>query len=191
MKTRLTFFLFLALAGVHLSVPALQIYFHEDTLVSGAVYKFRTAPVDPYDPFRGRYVALNYADTHAPLVGSVVPAPNSSAYALLRADVAGYVQFVGVSATPPDSGDYLRVEAGYSDIREGVQFRLPFDRYYMPEHLAPSAEEAYRRHVTRAGRHPDDTYVQVRVKAGRGVIEDLYVRNQPVAQFLAAEAASP
>jgi hypothetical protein len=36
----------------------------------------------------------------------------------------------------------------------------------------------------------DPTYVIVRVKGGRGVIEDLYVKDKPIGDFLAAEAAN-
>ncbi|MGH8446703.1 MAG: GDYXXLXY domain-containing protein, partial [Solimonas sp.] len=42
------------------AVPATLAVQSEMTLRSGARYYFRTAPVDPADAFRGRYVALNF-----------------------------------------------------------------------------------------------------------------------------------
>jgi uncharacterized membrane-anchored protein len=43
-----------------LAVPASLIWKREQTLRHGSVWKFRTAPVDPVDAFRGRYVALEF-----------------------------------------------------------------------------------------------------------------------------------
>ncbi len=41
----------------------------ERTLKTGTLYRFRTAPVDPYDAFRGRYVRLEFAleNQHHPI----------------------------------------------------------------------------------------------------------------------------
>ena len=50
-----------ALVGfAQLAVPASLIWKRERTLRQGHVWKFRTAPVDPVDAFRGRYVALEF-----------------------------------------------------------------------------------------------------------------------------------
>src|SRR5436190_844775 len=44
-----------------LAVPAAMIWQREQTLNHGRVWKFRTAPVDPVDVIRGRYIALRFA----------------------------------------------------------------------------------------------------------------------------------
>jgi len=50
------------LAIVQLAVPLSMINQREMTLRDGILYKFRAAPVDPADAFRGRYVALRIED---------------------------------------------------------------------------------------------------------------------------------
>lgn len=191
MKPKLIFGFFVALVVAQIAVPVGQIRKYEDILRTGAVYKFRTAPVDPYDAFRGRYVALNYADTSAALLRGEKIDYRAPAYVALRKDNAGFAQFVEVSGTPPVEGDYLRVEYLYPKGPGGsaALFRLPFDRFYMEETKAPRAEAAYRKYGNRRDRTADATYVIVRVKNGRGVIEDLYVKNKPIRDFLAEKTA--
>ena len=41
-------------------VPAHMIYQQEDAIDTGVAYKFKTEPFDPSDPFRGKYITLNY-----------------------------------------------------------------------------------------------------------------------------------
>ena len=51
---------FAALALAQLAAPLLQIAKYEAVIAYGAEYKFKTAPVDPPDVLRGRYVALDF-----------------------------------------------------------------------------------------------------------------------------------
>ena len=192
MNSRVLFLLFVLVAVIQLAVPIAQIARHENILQTGVTYKFRTAPVDPADAFRGRYVALAYEGTTAPLREGDDLRYGMPAYVRLGVDEAGFARFIELSATPPESGDYLLVESLFIGQRgEGgeVPFSLPFDRFYMAETEAPRAEAAYRRH---AGRGDDDritAYVLVRVKGGRGVIEELYIQDKPMREFLSGETA--
>jgi uncharacterized membrane-anchored protein len=184
MNTKVLFGLFVAVAVVQLAVPVGQIWKHEDILRTGTVYKFKTAPVDPYDAFRGRYVALNFADTQAPVRKGDTLGYRATAYVTLRVGTNGLAQFGELTATAPSAGDYLRVETTY-----GTNFRLPFDKFFMEESKAPKAEDAYRQFGNRRGQTNAPTYAVVRVKNGRGVIEDLCITGVPVREFLRAEAA--
>jgi hypothetical protein len=51
----------------------------------------------------------------------------------------------------------------------------------MPEDLAPRAERAYAEHSRRSGR---DAYIEVRLRSGVAVIEDLYVGGKPIREYL-------
>ncbi len=189
MNPKLVFGLFVAVALVQLATPVGQIWKHEDILRTGTPYKFRTAPVDPYDAFRGRYVALNYADTQAPERSGDHLKYRQPAYVKLEKDEAGFARFMELSAEPPASGDYLRVQYAYREATNlTARFMLPFDKFFMEETKAPRAEDAYRRFGNRQGQ-TNETYVVARVKAGRGVIEDLYIQDTPIRQFLERETA--
>jgi len=186
MKARLIFGLFLGLAMVQLAVPVGQIWKHEDILRTGTPYKFRTAPVDPYDAFRGRYVALNYANTTARVREGLQLDYGQAAYVSLSKGADGFADFGELTPAPPVSGDYLRVEYSWTVYtnRQMATFRLPFDKFFMEETKAPKAEEAYRRFGNRRAETNNATYVTVRVKGGRGVIEDLFIQDKPIREFL-------
>jgi uncharacterized membrane-anchored protein len=187
MNPKLVFALFIAVAVVQLATPIGQIWKYEDTLRTGRVYKFRTAPVDPYDAFRGKYVALNYAGTVTAIREGDQIRPRGLAYVALSQDENGFALFGELSADPPPSGDYLRVECQFSTFDNKAHFRLPFDRFFMEESKAPKAEQAYRRYGNRQGQTIGQAYVMVRVKSGRGVIEDLFVKDQSIREFITKE----
>lgn len=189
MNPKTVFGLFVAVAAIQLATPVMQIWKHEDILRTGTPYKFRTAPVDPYDAFRGRYVALNYADTQAPERSGDHLKYRQPAYVTLEKDEAGFARFTELSAEPPANGDYLRVEYAYREgTNQTARFTLPFDKFFMQETQAPRAERAYWEHGNRRDQ-TNETYVVVRIKAGRGVIEDLFIKDTPIRQFLEREAA--
>ena len=187
MNKRTVFLLFCALALVQLLVPAWMIGRSEVVLATGKAFLFKTQPVDPYDAFRGRYVALRIdPDTMTAPPGQ--PFYNKKrAYLTLGVDADGFATVEAIGLRPPDEGDYLGVDINYvsGDV---VHFDYPFDRYYMDEHLAPEAEYAYNR----LNWNPEDeakAYVAVRVRGGYGVLEELYLDGLPVQEYLEAKAA--
>ena len=48
--------------AVQLSVPAWMIIDRESVIAEGREYKFEAAPLDPYDPFKGKYITLRYRE---------------------------------------------------------------------------------------------------------------------------------
>ena len=183
MKAKVIFGLFAVLAAVQVTVPVSQIWKHEDILATGRAYKFRTAPVDPYDAFRGRYVALGFAGTVTSIRAGDELGYRGHAYVGLEEGKDGFVRFKELSVMPPSAGDYLRVQYLWGN-NTNASFALPFDRFYMEETAAPKAESAYREFGNRRSQTNDQTYVVVRVKGGRGVIEDLFIKDKPVRSFL-------
>jgi uncharacterized membrane-anchored protein len=182
MNPKLVLGLFIALALAQLAAPIFQIWKYEDVLDTGQPYKFRTAPVDPYDAFRGKYVALNYAGTVATIRKEERTSPYGSGYVSLRRDDKGFAQFGDLTANPPTSGDYLRVQ--YYSAGSHAEFRLPFDRFFMEECKALQAEQAYWCYGNRRGEASVEAYAMVRVKGGRGVIEDLFIKDTPIREFI-------
>lgn len=144
---------------LQLLIPGYLVLRHYDTLHSGTAFRFQVEPYDPYDPFRGRYVAL------------YVPAPphgEGEGYALLEVDEEGYAQVAGWQATPPAQGAYAK--------------DLQLDRYYMDERLAPKAERLQRE----LDMEEHTMYLLVRVKDGHYVIQGLYLDDVPIESYLTA-----
>jgi uncharacterized membrane-anchored protein len=184
MKRRIALGLFLCLALVQLAVPASMIVRRELTLHSGRQYRFQTAPVDPYDPFRGRYVALNLRANTAPRPLDLSLTPGQRVYAILTEDAEGFATIASLSLTPHEGNTYFQTYVRYvSDDR--VHIDIPFDRYYTDEHLAPAAERAYWQH-SRLPTH--EAYITVRIKDGLAVLEELYIAGKPLQEFLQQEA---
>lgn len=169
-----------------LAVPFLMIASREEILESGVAYKFRCGPVDPYDAFRGRYVALSFPNLQ--IEGWKGPSLDGSetAYALIGVDGEGFAKFTDVTVVRPTSGDYLEVTAqGGGTADSTLWITLPFDRYYMDEFQAPAAEVAYRAQ----SRTEEGAHALIRVHEGTGVIEGLYFGEVPLEEFLRQEAA--
>jgi uncharacterized membrane-anchored protein len=178
---------FVGTALAQMLVPAGMIARRESTLRHGRAYKFRTAPIDPYDAFRGRFVWLGYDQHEARWNGQTEVVPRSRAYGLVEEGRDGFAVVREVAPQPPRSGDYVQVEQvyrGWGTNSGVVNFRLPFDRYYMEETKAPTAEQAYREHSNRRGQTNHNTYAVVRIKDGDAVMEDLCVDGVGIAKFV-------
>jgi hypothetical protein len=66
-----------------------------------------------------------------------------------------------------------------------VHVDMPFERYYIDEHLAPAAERAYWQH---SRRDAQPAYITVRVRGGLAVLEELYIAGKPVREFVQQQA---
>ena len=187
MKSPKVMLIMLAVVGVgQLAIPGYLIGRQEMTLRDGRAYKFRTRPVDPYDAFRGRYVALHFEQGQAPWSGTTQIQRGGRAYARVEEGTDGFAVIREVTPQPPSAGEYFKVQLHYISWEANTgtaHFAMPFGRYYMEETKAPLAEQAYRDN-NRRGQANRNTYAVVRIRAGHAVLEDLYVGGNPIAQFL-------
>lgn len=179
-RTRLLALLFLIVALVQLALPAARIRLYEQTLREGRVFKFRTAPVDPYDAFRGRYVALRFEAGDATWSEKEPSDHGRKIFALVETGPDGFARFTSASPNRPAGGDYLEAKASYPITDQHVGVQVPFDRFYMAEKLAPKAEQVYRAHSANRGER--DAYALVRIRNGLGVIEQVFVGDKPLAE---------
>ncbi len=169
--------LFVVLAILQVSAALYMVWRWEDILQTGQSYRWQTAPVDPYDALRGRYVRFSFKGIKVPLVGEAVPGVGQRAYALIGRDEKGYAVLQGVQSERPRKGEYVRVKV--QQVSAGfVSVNLPFDRFYLEESLAPEAEKAFR---AAAGQ---ESSVAVRIKNGDAVVEELYIENIPLLDYL-------
>lgn len=182
MNTRLALFCVVALAQI--MAPYWMIVTRERILRDGRVFKFKTAPVDPYDAFRGRHVTLGFeAAQFKPSAGEEYER-RQTVYGVLAEDVDGFAHFARLDRTPPSDAPYLRVRVQWQG-KDDVRLGLPFDRYYLSEELAPEAERAYRSaNAGREERKPVHAWAAVRVKDGNAVLEELYVDGRPIKDYL-------
>ncbi len=166
-------------ALAQLAVPGSLIWKREQTLRRGSVWKLRTAPVDPVDAFRGRYIALEFEiETHE-IAAALEVDYGTPVFVTLRTDAEGFGEIDQVTTTPPAGDDYIAARLN------GKRVSLPFDKYWVTERDAPAAEEAYRAQSRRDKRN---AFVTVRVFRGDAAMEQLYLDGQPLGEYLRANA---
>ena len=170
-----------------LFIPAKMIIDQENILQSGTEYKFRTRPVDPNDPFRGKYITLDFEDN----VFSIEDNDKynfqrkESVYLEFTVDQEGFATIKNVLKKEPAHPEFLSAEIDYlTEIHSGeteLTFEFPFDRYYMEESKAKPAEETYRE----ANRDTSQiTYALVHIKNGGAVLKDVVIDGKPIKEIV-------
>jgi uncharacterized membrane-anchored protein len=183
-KRTLILGLFGVLAVLQVGVPFSMIIEQEGVLKSGQEFRFRTEPVDPFDAFRGRFVALRLEQNKAPKADNAALKSGQKVFAVIGVEADGFAKFTAVNTRPPQ-GDtpFLRSRVSYVTGND-VYLDLPIDRYYMTEKKAPLAEKLYLNHSFGESK---DAYVVVVIKKGNPVIKKLYVGGKPIEEALREE----
>ncbi|MDQ8204439.1 GDYXXLXY domain-containing protein [Pelagicoccus sp. SDUM812003] len=191
--------LFLALgAALCFGFPVSTIWKQTQILQRGVSVKFSLRPVDPYDPFRGRYIWLNFDLNRAPASEEDPPLEaRGAAYLSLQIDDNGFADAGFLSASPPSDGLYLRVENVHSWLDGLWAFSLPFDRYYLNESDAKRVEEIAREELSPQqdedanARRMLENYLRIRILDGEAAIEGYYLGGETVETRLARPTPIP
>jgi uncharacterized membrane-anchored protein len=167
---------------------------HEKVLTHGMQYKMKTAPVDPYDPFRGKYVRLNI-DNVLELDHTDTYMAGETVYAILEEDKLGFVAVSSIQREKPLHLKFIKTKVKYASLRTKnrnkknepktevfrVTLDLPFQRFYLEEDVAPKAEILYRKH---SQSNKEDAHITFRILKGKAVLEGLFIKGIPVAEFV-------
>jgi uncharacterized membrane-anchored protein len=170
-----------------------MIHSKERIMREGERFRFKTQPIDPADPFQGRYVRLRFEDDYIPWPEERKSELNykEPIYALIEIDQDGFAHFTGWSRTMPASGAFLKSRHLWAKYNrstdssnnqyEGFFIKLTFDRFYMDEAKAPRAE-ILAREATLA----TNCWAEVRILEGKALLEDVMAGGQSLRE-LAAE----
>lgn len=142
---------FFSVMLIYIGVPSQMIYSYQSTLRNGNVYRFKPAPVDPYDAARGKYVTLSYMLENINYDTSKASFKDGDdVYLKLGKDTSGFAIITEALEEAPVNDDYIKtmVNWAYVDSIGHVSFSLPFTRYYLPEDMAQDAEDAYRENIS-------------------------------------------
>jgi len=106
--------------------------------LTGEEYLFEVAPVDPIDPFRGAYVALDYPGL--PTSDELTKRDESGDVAYVRLVRSGEV-WVGLPPVDeqPASGPFLRCKDAHWRLRCGI------DSWFLPQDSAHAMEQEVRK----------------------------------------------
>ena len=183
MKTLHIFIIFIIVAIAQLFIPAKMILNQEDILDTGTAYKFKTQPVDPSDPFRGKYITLRY-DIDSGQSNDTLWNRKEDVYVYLKKDNLGFAELYKISKEQLEiENDYVIAEVNrYNKKTKNLTFNLPFNRFYMEETKAKPAEDAYRK--AQRDSLPNNIYGLVYIKDGEAVLKDVIVNDVSIAKYV-------
>lgn len=182
MKTLHIIILFIVVAVAQLAVPAQMIFNQEHIIKTGTAYKFKTQPVDPADPFKGKYIYLNY-EINSFATTDKDWTRQQDIYVSIVNDSLGFVKLLDVSKTKPMNGDFVKAKVDwYNTYDKEVAFRFPFDAFYMNEAKAYDAEIAHLE--AQNDSIPNNTYALVYVKNGEAVLNNVFINDIPIAEYV-------
>lgn len=186
-KRKLILAAFILVALAQLFVPVKMILDREDVLASGIDFKFRTAPIDPNDPFRGKYISLQYENNVIEIQNEKDWLNGEDIYVILANDSNGFAKIESVSKKKPfDEVSFVKAKVNYITDNGAKQLTVyyPFDRFYMEESKALEAEQVYRESV------PDSTqvaYALVKIKDGEAVLKDVLINDVSIRDIVNSE----
>ncbi len=175
---------FVLVAFAQLLVPAKMIWDRERILLTGTEYKFKTAPVDPHDLFRGKYITLNYVESDFQIDNAIDWEPGEVVYVSLTKDRDGFARIKEVSKKAlNDKGEFIKAKVRF--VTGGAVNRViidyPFDRYYMEESKAYEAELAYTETQLDTTKN---TYALVSISHGEAVLKDVLIDGIPIREVV-------
>jgi uncharacterized membrane-anchored protein len=171
----------MGVALAQLFIPAQMIFNQEDILKSGTAYKFKTQPIDPANPFKGKYIRLNY-EVNSFLSDDTTWTRQEDVYISITKDSLGFVKAESISREMPPSGTFVKAKVDYYNLYDRtVYFNFPFDEFYMNENKADAAEIVYAE--AQNDSLPNNTYALVYLKNGDAVLENVFINDIPIAEY--------
>lgn len=183
-KNILIIFILVALA--QLAVPLKLIYDKEHVILNGHEFKFKTAPIDPSDPFRGKYITLSYAINRHTVTNDSEWVTRQNVYVELGTDDRGFAKINNITHEPPiGTIDYVTAEVNYVYPVNGekeleMMINYPFDKFYMEESKASEAERLY---WLSSRDTSQTTYTLVSVKEGDATVKDVLIGGKSIKEL--------
>jgi uncharacterized membrane-anchored protein len=95
-------------------------------LLFGKTIILKTIPIDPFDVFRGQYIAIRYEISALPVVPGVKE--GDKVYVQLMENQSGLWQYVGASVQKP-SGDFIRGTVTYT-LGQQMNLEYGIEQYF-------------------------------------------------------------
>lgn len=197
--------LFFAFAAIIVLIPVYVAISSQNVLNNGKLYKFKPIARDPFDPFRGKFLRINYETNGIPTNFDFKE--KERVYVSIGTDDAGFAFFEEAFKFPPKGKDYIETTiawAGFGserriqmiermddpnfdlsdeDVRETVNIEIPdnMGKYFINEDDALKAERA----LIREG---ENAYIAVKILDGEARMEEIFIFDQPLLEFIAKKA---
>jgi len=184
-KKYILLLLFLVVALVQLWVPASMIWKSETVLIEGKEFRFKTAPIDPVDPFRGKYVTLAFDVDEQISTPEITWEKGECVFVKVFTGIDGFAEIESISKKQPDdSSDYFKTTVRYtgkSKRGSNVRLHFPFNRFYMEESKAYEAEVAVRESIQDSSQV---AYAIVSICDGDARLKEVMVNEVPLKDWV-------
>lgn len=173
--------LFLLIVIAQLSVPATMVIRHEYTSNKGIELKFAVIPVDPVNPYMGRYVTMQFEKTLANPTDESYR-KGEKAWVTIRLDEHGFAHPVSLLKDMPADSIAVPVTINSDPAtRRTIPYEYTFEQYFMNEDKAQKVESRLRN----SGRQRDanDVYLSVYVNGGVVSVNGLFIDGKPAEEF--------
>jgi len=166
---------FVLAVALQWAVPLASIREREKILREGDVIKIPCRAPDPYDPLRGRYLAIEPLETLLPEQFGIDFKRKQPVFALLQLGADGLHHVQGLQASEPPSASnttklYIPVTVSrYFGKPNQTRIQWPISRFYVNENMAPAADEWLRKNT----RHSKTVVAEARLLRGQVVLSDI------------------
>lgn len=174
--------LFILVALIQLAIPIKMIFNEEIVISEGTAFKFKVAPIDPYDPFRGKYITLRYQETEFEVKNEKEWDRKQPVYVVLSTDPDGFMKIKDVvKEKPTHTSNYIKAKISYKSNNQ-IHLKYAFDSYYMEESKAYEAEQIYNHSLRDTLKH--ETYALIYVKDAKAVLQDVLIDGIPIKEHV-------
>jgi len=175
--------LFVVMCIAQWFVPGQMIYDSETVIVEGTSYKFKTQPIDPSDPFRGKYITLNFDANSIIIPDSAAWEGGEDIFVTFTTDSAGFAKPSGIYRAEPGADAYLKTTVNYFNTYGNFEvfFNIPFDRFYLEESKASQAEQLYWQAQVDSAQV---AYGLVTIGKGQAVLTDVMINDRSIVEII-------
>ncbi len=193
--------LFFAFAAIIILVPVYVAVSSQNVLSNGKLYKFKPMAYDPFDPFRGKFLRVNYETDNVRTKFDFKE--GERAYVSIGVDKEGFAFFEEAYKSPPKKEDYLQTTIKWSgaveqvldqieaaaeqdgfdissiDSRGSVGIKIPdnMNKYFINEDDALRAEKIMLK-------ERENIYIGVRILEGEVRLDNIFVHDQPILEYI-------
>ena len=191
MNRKILLILFGITAAIQLAVLLKMIWDSEQVITTGTAYKFELQPVDPNDPFRGKYMTLRFEQSNFITDTCAVNIGYQDAYVLIENGNDGFAKINTIVLSQPSTNlDYFKAQV-YCNPIYGTQskdkpstlthysyvIQYPFERYFMNENTIAMAEEKVRAAMRDS---TQQVYGEVMIKEGQSRLTSVQIDGVPI-----------
>jgi uncharacterized membrane-anchored protein len=167
----------------------------EQTLVVGKEFHFKTVPVDPSDPFRGKYITLRFEASNIVVHDTIGHLYESGevVFAAVSIDSTGFAVVDSLYSERPNDESLTiikaRVRYAYREFEgtgQSVDLEFPFERLYLEESMASDAERVYweNRRAFNDSTSTTTTYAVVRIRDEHAVLVDVKINDRSIVDIV-------